>query len=254
MNANVTRPSDFPETADIETSSDGYAARFSGPLGDWMLRLQTEQVLAWLAATQATSVLDVGGGHGQLALPLARAGFSVSVLGSAPECARRLQAAPGAPAPAFQTGNVLALPFPDRAFDAVVSVRLLPHCERWLELVRELCRVARRAVVVDYPVCSIGSRLLQPLFGLKKRIEGNTRTWRSFTHAELAEAFSGAGFSRTARCGQFSAPLVIHRLLRQPALSQVIEALPRRLGWTQTHGSPVLAWFTRIGGDAAQDG
>ena len=27
----------FPETADIHTSSDEYATRFSGPAGEWML-------------------------------------------------------------------------------------------------------------------------------------------------------------------------------------------------------------------------
>ena len=33
------------ETADIETSSDGYASRFSGPVGRWMLGSVAEKVL-----------------------------------------------------------------------------------------------------------------------------------------------------------------------------------------------------------------
>jgi hypothetical protein len=31
--------SDFPETADIETSSDDYARRFAGKIGAWFLHV-----------------------------------------------------------------------------------------------------------------------------------------------------------------------------------------------------------------------
>ena len=44
-------------------------------------------------------MLDVGGGHGQLAIPLCRAGYRVTVLGSDASCRRRLEAlVAGAPA------------------------------------------------------------------------------------------------------------------------------------------------------------
>ncbi len=61
---------EFPETADIETSSDGYANRFGGKTGAWMLAVQervTKQLLRDVPAS--ATVLDVGGGHGQLAIP-----------------------------------------------------------------------------------------------------------------------------------------------------------------------------------------
>ena len=38
----------FPETADVETSSDAYAARFSGPAGAWMLSVQERIVLRFM--------------------------------------------------------------------------------------------------------------------------------------------------------------------------------------------------------------
>lgn len=199
-----------------------------------------------LCAAGARTVLDVGGGHGQLAGPMARAGHEVTVLGSAAVCARRLQKELAAAQIRFLVGDVLALPFEDRAFDAVVSVRLLPHCERWPELVRELCRVARVAVVVDYPTRRSLNALAPMFFGAKKKLEGNTRTWRMFTDAELGEAFAAAGFRPEARHGQFFWPMVLHRALKAPWLSRLAEAPCRALGLTRLWGSPILAVWRRL--------
>jgi SAM-dependent methyltransferase len=235
------------ETADVETSSDGYASRFSGPVGAWMLAVQERAVRGLLGASDGASVLDVGGGHAQLALPLAEAGFRVTVLGSAAVCARRLQPAIDAGRVRFVAGDLLALPFPDRSFDFVVSVRLLSHCERWPQLVAELCRVARRAVVIDYPTLESINRVAPALFGAKRRLEGNTRTFTLFTHREVAEAFSSRGFPTAGRVGQFFLPMVLHRALRCRSCSSALETASRALGLTGRWGSPVIARFaTRV--------
>ena len=54
----------------------------------------------------------------------------------------------------FATGNLLTLPFIDRAFDVVISYRLLPHVTNWEQLLSEMCRVAKTSVIVDYPEAS----------------------------------------------------------------------------------------------------
>ena len=141
----------FPETADIHTSSDEYATRFAGAAGAWMLAVQEKITRRLLRGFEGASVLDVGGGHGQLAVPLARDGWNVTVLGSDESCRHRVREVVDSGACRFVVGNAIALPFPDKSFDAVLCFRLLTHCERWPELVRELCRVARKAVIVDYP-------------------------------------------------------------------------------------------------------
>ena len=233
----------YPETADIETSSDGYAARFAGPVGEWMLGIQKEIVVSWVREAQPTAILDVGGGHGQLAVPLARGGNKVTVLGSDPVCARRIDAEVRAGSIQFVVGNVIALPFPDKSFDVVISVRLLPHCERWPDLIRELCRVARKTVIVDYPV---QSKLSSLLFGVKKRLEGNTRTWLAFRHAVVRSEFERNGFMFKRRRGQFFLPMVLHRTLRCRPLSESLEALCRKLGLTRRWGSPVLVEMERV--------
>ena len=81
----------YLETADIETASDDYASRFSGEVGRFFLERQLAITLAILERYDAPTLLDVGGGHGQLAIPLARRDFQVTVTGSADSCAERLR-------------------------------------------------------------------------------------------------------------------------------------------------------------------
>lgn len=230
------------ERADVETSSGGYAARFAGAVGTWMLAVQERAVRRLLGAPGST-VLDVGGGHGQLAAPLAAEGWQVTVFGSDESCAGRLRPDIAAGRVRFVSGDLLALPFPDGAFDFAVSVRLLSHCGAWPKLVAELCRVARRAVIVDYPTTESLNRVAPALFGAKKKLEGNTRTFTLFTHREVEEAFRACGFAPSGRVPQFFLPMVLHRALRCRPCSAALEVACRGLGLTRRWGSPVIARF-----------
>ena len=230
----------FPETADIHTSSDEYATRFSGPAGQWMLDVQEKIARRMLGRFEDVSVLDVGGGHGQLALPLCRDGWKVTVLGSDESCRHRIQAAVDAGACRFVAGNVIALPFPDNSFDLVLCFRLLTHCERWPELVRELCRVARQGVIVDYPTGQSLNAVAPALFGAKKKFEKNTRTWALFRHRQVRDEFARNGFIPAETKKQFFLPMVLHRILKNRAVSAALEAVCRGLGLTRLWGSPVI--------------
>jgi 2-polyprenyl-3-methyl-5-hydroxy-6-metoxy-1,4-benzoquinol methylase len=235
----------FPETADIDSSSDDYATRFAGPTGEWMLRVQERITLNMVKSLPTQSVLDVGGGHGQLAIPLCRAGYPVTVLGSDETCRTRIADVVDSGACSFAVGNVIELPFEDRAFDTVVSFRMLTHCRRWQILVRELCRVARDRVIVDYPT-SQGLNVIAPmLFGAKKRLEGNTRHWALFRHAEVRLAFTSQGYVQHRRRGQFFLPMVLHRALRCRTLSVVLEGICGGCGLTRLWGSPVIIEMRR---------
>ncbi len=71
------------EDADVSSSSDDYARRFAGAVGQWFLDIQTGITLDLLRELPpAASVLDVGGGHAQVAPPLIAAGYDVTVIGS----------------------------------------------------------------------------------------------------------------------------------------------------------------------------
>jgi len=236
-------PRDFPETADIHTSTDEYAGRFRGASGAWMLSTQLRLAKKLLAPFPAGSMLDVGGGHGQLANPLSREGWDVTVLGSDESCAHRIREGIDAGRIRFQVANLIDLPFPDKSFDVVVCFRLLTHCERFPVLVRELCRVARKAVVVDYPTGESLNAVAPAFFGAKKKFEKNTRTWRLFRHAEVRDLFADNGFRRAGILKQFFFPMVVHRMLRARVLSAASEGVARALGLTAWLGSPAIACF-----------
>ncbi len=234
------------ETADIETSSEGYAARFSGAIGAWILEVQSQTVLELLGGVgKVGALLEVGGGHGQLVGPLLAAGYDVTVVGSAPECRKRLRLYEETGRCHFVVSDVLALPFYDQAFEGVLCIRLLTHCERWQALIRELCRVARHSVVVEFPLHEGVHRVAPLFFGAKKRLEGNTRRWRPFRLFEITATFEAAGFACDRTIRQFFWPLVLHRMLGNRRLSERLEGTARRFGWTERVGSPAISRMIR---------
>ena len=236
------------EEADLHSSSPEYAKRFSGDIGVWFLKVQESALLSMMSQA-AESVLDIGGGHGQSALPLANAGKSVTILGSSAKCADFLSDQLATAKISFKSGNLIELPFLDRSFDTVVSLRLMSHCTAWARLIGEMCRVAEKSVIFDYPIWFSANLLTPLLFKIKLLIEGNTRTYRIFTTAELKREFATHGFKATAIEKQFFFPMGIHRALKNTKISKALEALPRMLGLTRLLGSPVLIRFERIADD-----
>ncbi len=237
----------FPETADIETSNDDYATRFRGAVGEWMLAVQERGVLALLRGKveAGAKILDVGGGHGQLARPLVRYGYQVEVLGSAESCRHRINDLVESGKCGFKVGNVIELPYPDKSFDAVVAVRMLTHCGQWEKLVAEMCRVSKRVVVTDYPTSQSLNAGAPALFSAKKKYEKNTREWRLFRHSEVDTAFEAVGYVRTGRFVQFFLPMVVHRALKCKPLSAFIEGVFRAICFTRLWGSPVIVRMER---------
>jgi 2-polyprenyl-3-methyl-5-hydroxy-6-metoxy-1,4-benzoquinol methylase len=192
-------------------------------------------------------VLDVGGGHGQLTGPLVEAGHDVTVLGTDPACASRVAAWVEAGRARFECGPLIPLPHGDASFDVALSFRLLPHEERWRELVGELCRVARRAVVVDYPTRRSVNAFASGLFAAKQSVEGNTRPFTVFADAEVEAAFAAHGFAVTAREGQFVLPMALHRAVGRVAFSRPAERSLGVLGLRRLLGSPIILRAERRG-------
>ena len=228
------------EDADVVTSSAAYARRFAGPVGAWFLEVQARITLDLLRLWPGASVLDVGGGHGQLLGPLLEAGHDVTVYGSAEVCRERIQDRLDGTRARFEAGDLLRSRWPDRAFDVVVCYRLLPHVAAWPELVGELCRLARRAVLVDYPTRRSVNAAAEPLFAAKKGVEGDTRPFAVFRDAEVVAAFAAAGFRSTARRPEFFLPMALHRALHAAPLSRAMETAARGLGLVRALGSPVI--------------
>lgn len=233
--------SSFPETADIETSNDDYATRFRGATGAWMLRVQSKLTQKHLEKIGRGTLLDVAGGHGQLAHPLAADGWDITVTGSAPSCEHRIKDLTDAGKCKFVVCDNINLPFPDKSFDAVICFRLLTHCDHWQQLVSELCRVSRGPVICDYPCYeSVNAFMTPERFAAKKAIEKNTRTWHIFHHDEVTAAFEAAGWKIASRRKQFVLPMAIHRKLKCAAISAFLEFCCRIFGLNALFGSPVI--------------
>jgi SAM-dependent methyltransferase len=229
------------ENADVETASADYATRFAGAVGQWFLAAQASGVLQLLKhLPPQASILDVGGGHAQVAPALIEAGHQVTVVGSHPSCRTRLAPWIEAGQCRFEVADLQALPYGERSFDVVVCFRLLPHSIDWTRLIGELCRVANDSVLLDYPSTRSINVFSDQLFRLKRRIERNTRAYALFSPRQVQEAFQQHHFRVSAERPQFLLPMVLHRWAGIVTLSRLLEAPGRLLGLTAWFGSPVI--------------
>lgn len=135
---------------DWRSSSFGHDADKSAAIA-----LQWESIVTqWAGAASGKRALDVGTGTGQLAVYLARAGFSVTGIDISPAMvthARRYAAEQQCDID-FQTGDAEALAFGDHQFDVVVSrncLWTLPHPHRALAEWRRVLKPGGHLMVSD---------------------------------------------------------------------------------------------------------
>jgi len=233
------------EDADVVTSSDEYARRFAGGVGQYFLDVQARLTLDLLAPFPGARVLDVGGGHGQTAGALVDAGYSLTILGSDPACEARVRPWTQPGRARFLAADLIDPGLGDRSFDVVLSYRLLPHARRLERLVATLARLAAKAVIVDYPTSRSLNAAAFLFFGLKKSVERDTRPFRVFADREIEGAFAAHGFRPAARRGQFFFPMALHRAVRSAGLARALEGAARAAGLTARLGSPVLLRLER---------
>lgn len=240
------------EDADLETASEDYARRFAGPVGRWFLEVQARSTLELLRGVPpGSTVLDVGGGHGQIAPTLVDAGYTVTIVGSSEACAAHLPGRMGSAAHEFVVGDLQGLPYPAQAFDIVTCFRLLPHSVDWRHLLGELCRVARLAVVADYPSTRSVNQFANSFFAFKRKVERNTRPFELFNPQEIEDEFDRNGFSLAGERPQFLLPMVLYRMAGSHRLARIAEHPGRWLGLTRYFGSPIIVRADRMSRSAA---
>jgi SAM-dependent methyltransferase len=141
-------------------------------------------------ADRGALYLDAPSGAGRLTSVLTSLGRAVALDANLPMLERARAACAGARA---VQASVLALPFADRSFEAVVCCRLLHHLRDARDLeraVRELVRVSRRLVIASF-WDSASLPALRVRWGLK---QGEGASGRSaMSRADLARLFEGAG-------------------------------------------------------------
>ncbi len=225
---------------DVASSSAAYARRFSGSVGQWMLDVQAEAVLRMLEPWPGATVLDVGGGHGQLAPRLRRAGFDARVLASGPDALEALDQAEGGAEVPRVLGDLHEPPLPDNAVDVALAVRMMAHVTDWRALLAGMSRVARHAVIIDFPTASGFNGLGGAPFALKKWVEGDPRPFVRFERAEVAAELVALGLVHHGVHAQYLFPMALHRLLRTMPVSRALEGAGRSVGLTSRYGSPLI--------------
>ncbi len=224
------------ESPDIETASLVYAKRFSGQWGEYLLAEQKERVAECIPVKSDISILEVGGGHAQLASIYAERGLRATIYGS--EGATVEQLAPFDIN--YVSGNVVELPFEDTSFDVVIAIRLVTHLDRWETLLAEMCRVSKEVIIVEYPSKLSLNAIAPLLFRVKKKYEGDTRSFRLFWDRELKDTIRKHGFETVSRKGQFFFPLVVHRMLKSNSIIRTVEAILKKVRISNVLGSPVV--------------
>jgi len=116
---------------------------------------RVERVLGILAGLAPETLLDVGSGRGVFLWPLLDRFPNLPVTAVEPNAYRRdrLEAVArgGIDTLTIKGADVLALPFPDNAFDGATVLEVLEHLPDPMPATRQLLRVAQRFVIASVP-------------------------------------------------------------------------------------------------------
>lgn len=244
MTAPDTEHYSYAVYADPATAARFDAARFGGPIGALLAETQERILVESLEAIGGAAgldVLDVGTGTGRAALALARRGARVTGIDASGEmlAVAERRAADAGLAVTFVRGDVHALGFPGRSFDAVVCLRVLMHAPQWRRALSELCRVARRQVVLDYPA-SVSAAALQA--GARRIVAaagGRVEAYRVFSRRSIEAALANEGFRAARVHRQFVLPIALHKAIGSRIVTERIERVLAGVGLLRLVGSPV---------------
>lgn len=224
--------------------------RFSGPIGEYLLETQEALLMEAFRPLAAAgsdgslagaTLLDVGTGTGRAAIGLARAGAAVEGVDASSEMldvARERARAAGV-AVTFDVGDAHALPFPAGHFDGAVSLRVLMHTPDWSRCVGELCRVARRRVVVDFPSLSSLAAIESAVRHLRDAAGRPVEAYRVMSERSVVATFEAHGYRVVRVHRQFVLPIALHKAIGSLAFTRGVERLLAAVGLLWLAGSPV---------------
>ena len=217
------------------------ALRFGGPIGRLLLTTQEEILLGALGTPAGRHVLDVGTGTGRAALALARAGATVTGVDASREMLDVASARAGEAGLAvrFEVADAHALPFPDKAFDLAVALRVLMHVPDWRRCLAEVCRVSRGRVVVDFPAALSLAALESGARRLAAAVGRRGEPYRLLAERDVHQVFAAHGFRVTVTHRQFVLPIALHKRVGSLGFTRMVERGLGAVGLRRVLGSPV---------------
>ena len=238
--------SDIGVAPDLDSSSDDYASRFSGPAGEWLVSIQSAFTQKHVSSVSPSKILDVGGGHAQNVVPIESLSIPLTIAGSHIDCSQRVMRFRSLDSTQFICSTMIDLNFEDRSYPHVISYRIVSHMTDWKAFIRELCRVSDDAVTIDFATKRSFNILSELAYQLKKGQEGNTRRFHVLSENDVDDCFADAGFQKMIRSPQFFWPMAIHRKMNMPKVSSLLEGMARVVGLSTLFGSPVIATYRRV--------
>ena len=233
--------------ADPATARTFDDRRFGGPIGQLVAGEQARVLANMIGRIQERTILDVGTGTGRAALMLARGGAKVTAVDASEQMLEvaRERAAEQMLNVRFLRGDAHALDFKDCSFDAVVCLRVLMHAPDWRLCLAELCRVAERLVIFDYPSARSAALVQSVARRMFSAVGGRTEAYRVFRHATIEQALAQSQFRIRSVHRQFVMPIQLHKLIGSRRFTSRSERLLDRLGLLRLLGSPVTVCAER---------
>jgi len=222
--------------------------RFGGPIGQMIAAEQARVLANMIGRIQDRTILDVGTGTGRAALLLARGAARVTAVDASEEMLEeaRRRAAEQMVKVDFQRGDAHHLEFQDRSFDVVVCLRVLMHTPDWRQSLGELCRVANRLVIFDYPSATSVALAQSVMRRVFSAVGGRTEAYRVFRHSTITRALADSGFRVRSVHRQFVLPIQLHKAIGSRGFTTRSERLLDRLGLLRLCGSPVTVCAERL--------
>jgi len=227
--------------ADPHTARTFDQRRFGGPIGEMVAAEQARVLANFVGRIEGRTIVDVGTGTGRAALLFGLGGAKVTALDASEQMLSiaRARAAEQGVGVTFVPGDAHKLEFGDRSFDIAVSLRVLMHTPRWRVCLAELCRVADRLVIVDYPSRRSVAWLDSVLKGVLHAFGARNEPYRVFSPREIEDTFTRLGFRIRSVHRQFVLPIAFHKLIGSRRFTSGIERLLDRAGLLKVFGSPV---------------
>jgi SAM-dependent methyltransferase len=235
--------------ADPNMAASFDAKRFGGPIGQLLLEDQERVLIEFLGDVSQQRILDLGTGTGRAALALAKRGAHVTGIDASTEMlsVAKRRAAESSVSIDFAQGDAHALAFPDRSFDSVVCLRLLMHVPDWRRCLSELCRVADRSLVFDYPALASTASLQAAWRRIALQAGRSVEAYRVFGAGAIARELARHQFQITARHKQFVLPIAIHKSIGSAGFTKTVEGALSSAGLRRLAGSPVTIAAERCG-------
>jgi ubiquinone/menaquinone biosynthesis C-methylase UbiE len=215
--------------------------RFGGPIGEYVAASQARVLANMVGRIKDRSIVDVGTGTGRAAILMARGGARVTAVDASQEMLEvaKTRAAEERLNIRFVRGDAHALQFADRNFDVAICLRVLMHAPDWRQCLSELCRVAERLVIFDYP-SAISVALLESMSRrVVHTLGARTEAYRVFSDRSIRQALEASKFRVRSVHRQFVMPIQFHKAIGSRRFTMWSEDVLDRVGLLKLLGSPV---------------